>query len=122
MGLFKKKPVLPSKIEKMILSGTSYSKCVKELKSTKGFENYTSEELKTLVYNEGSKLLNENQAKQFEKMYSEYKISAVIDKNTCDQCKKLNNKKFKFRNRKVGKNFPPFHDDCRCSFTVVLDK
>ena len=67
MRLFRKEPELPSKVEKMILSGVSYSKCVKELKTMKDFEGYTPNALKTLVYTEGSRLLNENQAKQFEK-------------------------------------------------------
>lgn len=119
MRLFRKESELPSKVEKMILSGVSYSKCVKELKTTKDFEGYTPNALKTLVYTEGSRL-NENQAKQFKKMYSEYKISAIIDENTCEQCRKLNGEKFKFKKRKVGVNFPPFHDNCRCSFIAII--
>lgn len=119
MRLFRKSE-LPSKVEKMILSGVSYSKCVKELKTMKDFEGYTPNALKTLVYTEGSRLLNENQAKQFKKMYSEYKISAIIDENTCEQCRKLNGEKFKFKKRKVGVNFPPFHDNCRCSFIAII--
>jgi len=44
----------------------------------------------------------------------DYIIRTCEDSRVCDKCKKYENKKFPFKKAKIGVNFPPLHDDCRC--------
>ena len=60
----------------------------------------------------------EKNAQSFEKDYEYYQISSLCDKKTCQVCKEMNGKIFRFKDRVAGENFPPFHDGCRCSFLI----
>lgn len=112
--------VLPSDVEKDIKSGISYAKCKKKLQAKNGFSDLTSKELNELVSTAGSRIFNEQNAKQFEKDFKYYKILPCSD--ACPICKEKSKKKIRFRERKVGVNFPPLHIGCRCSFTVEIPK
>jgi SPP1 gp7 family putative phage head morphogenesis protein len=44
-----------------------------------------------------------------------YVFVAIEDSRTCKRCLKLNRKKFKVRDKKIGVNCPPIHPRCRCT-------
>ena len=107
---------LPQDVEQMILDGTSYAACVKELKLRQGYDLLPASELKIVVTTVATRLLNERNAKEFEKTrYKEYRIVK------CKHCSKSSAKK-PLAERKVGKNFPPFCDGCSCVFTIEIDE
>lgn len=111
------KYILPKDIERDILSGISYAKCVQKLKSKKGFDKLSIEELKNMVNNSGTRLFAEKTAQQAEKDFQYYRISPC-GKNSCSICKKAAMHPVRFKDRKVGINFPPLHDGCMCSITI----
>ena len=43
-----------------------------------------------------------------------YMIRTCGDGRVCDVCKKQNGKKYKTADAVIGKNAPPFCDECRC--------
>lgn len=47
-----------------------------------------------------------------------YEILGVLDKESCPTCAAMDGARFPVANKKVGVNYPPFHDGCRCE---VLD-
>lgn len=115
-----KPPKLPKKIEKMIASGKSYSSCVKELKNSPQYSDMPSKDLKILVSTVGTKVMAENSIREMEKIHEYYKISCLSD--SCPICKKASKMRYRIKDRKVGVNFPPLHDGCRCTFTIVEPK
>lgn len=117
--LARTKYILPKDIEDCIEKGLSYSKCKILLQQKSEFSQLESKELKELVSTAGTRISTENQAKQFQEDFKYYKISSC--KDCCSICKELSNRKFRFKDRQVGVNFPPFHLGCRCSFTVEID-
>lgn len=44
-----------------------------------------------------------------------YVFFAVLDKETCKICGKLDGRIFKVSDAKTGVNYPPMHDKCRCT-------
>lgn len=108
---------LPKDIEHDILNGISYTKCVQKLKSKKGFNKFSTEELKNMVSNVGTRLFAERTAQLAEKDFEYYRVSPCSE-NSCPICKKATMHPVKFRDRKVGINFPPLHDGCTCSITI----
>ena len=110
---------LPHEIEDMLLNGISVTKCKKALKEYPEYQGKSSSELQNIIFTAHTYLMAEKGARDFEKDFEYYKISPVMDEKTCEKCKELSRMKFKFSERVPGKNFPPFHDGCRCSFVVV---
>lgn len=117
--LARTKYILPKDIEDCIVKGISYSKCRILLQQKAEFSQLEPKELKELISTAGTRILNENQAKQFQEDFKYYRISSC--KDCCSICKEVSSKKFKFKDRQVGINFPPFHLGCRCSFIVEID-
>lgn len=62
----------------------------------------------------------EQNAEYFEKNFESYQLSCACSKKSCEHCKNMNGKIFKFKDRKIGINFPPFHEGCKCVFTVYV--
>lgn len=52
----------------------------------------------------------------------EYEFSAYLDSRTSDICRKLNGKRFKLSEAKVGVNMPPMHPWCRSTTLAVIDE
>lgn len=50
-----------------------------------------------------------------------YLFLAALDAQTCPICGRLDGKIFYVKDKKVGVNFPPMHDGCRCTTTAVID-
>lgn len=45
----------------------------------------------------------------------EYQILCALDDKTCPICGKMDLCHFKYKQAKVGKTYPPFHQGCRCT-------
>lgn len=45
----------------------------------------------------------------------EYEFSAALDERTCEVCGALDGKRFPVSEARVGVNFPPMHEGCRCT-------
>lgn len=45
---------------------------------------------------------------------SKYIFVATLDKETCSICGKLDGKEFDESDKKIGVNYPPMHEGCRC--------
>jgi SPP1 gp7 family putative phage head morphogenesis protein len=50
----------------------------------------------------------------------EYEYFADTDEKTCPICGKLDGKKFKYLEMKIGENAPPLHTNCRCDILPVV--
>lgn len=50
-----------------------------------------------------------------------YVFVAIEDSRTCGRCRKLNRKKFKVRDKKIGVNCPPIHPRCRCTIMAHFE-
>ena len=50
-----------------------------------------------------------------------YQILGTLDKETCDDCGKMDGKVFLVSDAKSGINFPPFHLGCRCTTVAYYD-
>lgn len=110
---------LPREIEKLILKGVSCSKCVSELKKDPAFSDLSPKELNELCHTAMTRLFNEKKAKQMEDDFEYYQIVTADDYAVCPICKNAN-KMYKFSDRKIGVNFPPFHLGCRCTIRAVM--
>lgn len=111
--------ILPHDIEQDILKGVSYSKCKRKLRAKKGFDALSSKELDNMIYNAGSKLFAERMAEQFEADCQYYKIQPQSE-SPCPICIEKSRELFELKNRKMGINFPPLHDGCKCTIRVVI--
>jgi len=45
----------------------------------------------------------------------EYIVLGTLDGSTCDMCGNMDLKAFPVDKAVIGKNFPPFHNGCRCT-------
>lgn len=111
---------LPIAIEEMILHGSSIANCKKALKEYSEYKDKSPKELQEILITASTYLFAERSAREFEKDFEYYRISPVMDDKTCQHCKDISKKIFKFSERESGVNFPPFHNGCRCTFTVEV--
>jgi len=49
-----------------------------------------------------------------------YEVSTYGDDRVCPICKAQDGKKYKVKDAKIGKNAPPFCDECRCCIIAVF--
>ena len=50
-----------------------------------------------------------------------YQIDCVLDRCTCEICGSMDQKVFKYSEKKVGVTYPPFHEGCRCRAVPYFD-
>ena len=50
-----------------------------------------------------------------------YQILTTLDDKTCDICGELDGKVFQVKDAVIGLNFPPFHQECRCTTIPYYD-
>jgi SPP1 gp7 family putative phage head morphogenesis protein len=75
-----------------------------------------------IMRTETAYVTNEIEALAYEEVgLDEYKYVATLDGRTSDVCRELDGKKFKLRDREVGKNYPPMHPHCRSTTVAVID-
>lgn len=51
----------------------------------------------------------------------EYQIICSLDDSTCPTCGKMDLRHFQYGKAKIGKNYPPFHEGCRCVVVPYFD-
>lgn len=98
--------------------GDSYAKLSKQV--TERMEKVSRRDAYRLIYTEGTFVYNKATASVVSQDFDEYRISSINDNKTCDICKGMRGKTFRFEDIDTGVNFPPFHAWCRCSFEIVL--
>lgn len=102
-----------------IIRGDDYNKLSKMLEER--FLKQSKNNIKRLVYTEGTFIQNQAMAKPFEDMgYDTYIYDAILDERTSEVCEGLNGQEFLFKDKEPGVNFPPMHPWCRSSFIVKL--
>ena len=67
--------------------------------------------------NRSLKQLNDYKNSGFEQYY----IVSTLDVNTCKKCAELDGKIFNINETMLSINLPPFHYNCRCHFTVIIN-
>lgn len=75
---------------------------------------------KRLIWTESSFVMNQASAQPYiDAGHTEYRINAIVDNKTSKICRHMHDEVFKFEDRKVGINFPPFHPWCRTMIVGV---
>ena len=94
-----------------MISGVGIEKMSRQVRERFDVGKYYA---KRLVRTEVNHFNNEADAMAYEEMdVDEYVFLATLDTRTSDICQRLDNKKFKLKERKVGENYPPCHPNCR---------
>lgn len=94
-----------------LLSGQSIAKTSRQLRDRFNVAKYYAERL---VRTETNHFHNEADAMAYEEMgINEYVFVAVLDNRTSPMCQENDNKRFKYKDRNVGVNYPPLHPNCR---------
>lgn len=105
----------------MLARGDSYENAVKALRER--FETVSENDVRRLVFTEGTFLTNEAQAQVHQTEY-EYYALACADSRACSVCKALEREQLdhpaRFDERAPGVNFPPLHPWCRCGYTIEV--
>lgn len=101
------------------MSGKSIQKIAKELSEYMNVGLYNAT---TLVRTEVNHFANEAEMLSYEELDIEkYRFIATLDNRTCEHCAELDNKVFKVKDRKPGKNCPPIHSNDRCTTVAEFD-
>lgn len=103
-----------------LLSGQSISKTTKQIRDRFKVAKYYAERL---VRTETNHFNNEADALAYEEMgINEYVFVATLDNRTSEICQSHDNKKYKYKDREVGVNYPPLHPNCRSTTRGYLGK
>lgn len=101
------------------MSGKSIQKIAKELSEYMNVGIYNATRL---VRTEVNHFANEAEMLSYEELDIEkYRFIATLDNRTCEHCAELDNKIFKVKDRKPGKNCPPIHSNDRCTTVAEFD-
>ncbi len=101
------------------LSGKSINKIAQELSEYMNVGLYNATRL---VRTEVNHFANEAEMLSYEELDIEkYRFIATLDNRTCEHCAELDNKVFKVKERKPGKNCPPIHSNDRCTTVADFD-
>lgn len=113
---------LSSDIAAGFARGDSYEKIVRQLRQR--FGKVSRNDAYRLIYTEGTYVMNEARAAAFRQDTEEYIFRVQYDKirrsGWRDICDDLNEKVFKWDERKPGINFPPMHAWCHCTATPYV--
>ena len=105
----------------LVARGVSYDKVAKSMGER--FASVASNDIRRLIYTEGTFLFNEAQAQVHQTDFDYYALSCA-DSRACQICKDLQAEQHlnpaRFEDRAPGINFPPMHPWCRCSYTVEV--
>jgi SPP1 gp7 family putative phage head morphogenesis protein len=94
-----------------LIQGTSIQAMSKQLneKTNAGARN-----TERIIRTEANFVLNEGTARGYEANELEkYRVLATLDSKTSSVCQAQDGKVYEVTNRVVGKNYPPFHPNCR---------
>lgn len=90
--------------------------------------NVTYSQANTLVRTEVSRIQTESAAKRYKDAGLEEYMILGREEDSCKKfknskgvdCHKLNGKKFRYDEAKIGVNMPPFHPNCKCRIAPVV--
>ena len=103
-----------------LISGQSIEKTSKQIRDRFNVGKYYAERL---VRTEINHFNNEADAMAYEEMgVKEYVFVAVLDNRTSEMCQSHDNKKYKYKDREVGINYPPLHPNCRSTTRGYLSE
>ena len=101
------------------MTGMSIQKMSRQLADSMNVGLYNATRL---VRTEVNHFANEGEMLSYEELDIEkYRFIATLDNVTCEHCAELDNKVFKVKDRKPGKNYPPIHANDRCTTVVEFD-
>ena len=101
------------------MSGKSINKIAQELADYMNVGIYNAVRL---IRTEVNHFANEAEMLAYEELDIEkYRFIATLDNRTCEHCAELDNKVFKVKDRKPGKNCPPIHSNDRCTTVAEFD-
>ena len=110
---------LKTQLSAASLSGKSIQKISSDLAH---YMNVGVVQATTLVRTEVNHFANEAEMMVYEELdIEEYRFIATLDKVTCMHCGKLDKRKFKVKEKKIGVNYPPIHPNDRCTTIPVFD-
>lgn len=98
--------------------GDSYDRIIKNVQRRFGVNRSNAYRL---VFTEGTYVMAESSIKPFEKDFTQYEYSPILDSKTCEICRALNGKVFEISERQPGVNFPPMHPWCRCTWLPYVE-
>lgn len=121
--VWKNKAEMQQRLEQGIIDcvsrGLSKDKVVTEIADLVGKDRSKAERL---VRTELTFVQNEAAADTYQKAgITHYKFISAKDSRVSKECKALNNKVFSFGEKRVGKNFPPIHANCRCAIIPIIN-
>lgn len=116
---------LPNMLEKSVSRGITlgYSphQLVKEASVT--FRNFKKYQVHRLIITEMAHATEEATANAYkESGIEKYEYLATLEIHTCDICRRLDGKVFKFSEREEGINYPVIHAHCRCTTAPWYDE
>lgn len=101
-----------------MLSGQSMERTAKQIRDRFNVGEYYAERL---IRTETNHFNNEVDAMAYEEMgLDKYVFVATLDSRTSEMCQAMDNKVFKFSERKEGINYPPLHPNCRSKTRAYL--
>lgn len=113
---------LNTDIAQGLARGDSYERLTRQLRHR--FGKVSRNDAYRLIYTEGTYVMNEARAAAFETDTEEYIFRVQYDKprrsGWRDVCDDLDEKVFKYSERKPGVNFPPMHPWCHCTATPYI--
>lgn len=116
--------VLATEISEIIggslISGQSLSKTIKQMRERFSVEDY---KIERLIRTETNYFHNQADLEAYKELgVDRYVCVATLDNRTSKYCIDIDQKSFEYKKAKVGKNFPPFHPNCRCKTRGYIEK
>lgn len=103
-----------------MLSGQSIAKTSKQIRDRFNVSQYYAERL---IRTETNHFNNQADAMAYEKMGVEYYVFvSVLDDRTSDKCQNMDGKKFAYKDKQEGVNYPPLHPNCRSKTRGYVDE
>lgn len=94
-----------------LISGQSNAKTIKQIRERFDVSQYYAERL---VRTETNHFHNTADAMAYEEMGVDmYVFVATLDNRTSEKCQNMDGKKFAYKDKKEGVNYPPLHPNCR---------
>lgn len=103
-----------------LLSGQSVQKMTKQIKDRFKVGQYYAERL---IRTETNHFHNQVDAMAYEEMGVEYYVFvATLDNRTSEICQNMDGKKFAYKDKVEGENYPPLHPNCRSKTRGYIDE
>jgi len=103
-----------------LLNGRSIQKMTKDIKDRFNVGQYYAERL---IRTETNHFHNQADAMAYEEMGVEYYVFvATLDNRTSEICQNMDGKKFAYKDKVEGENYPPLHPNCRSKTRGYIDE